>query len=484
MLRIHIAALAAVIGVTGTLQAQGTGRLHGTVFDSLSSKPLVGAEVQALRTDGTATGRYATSDAAGNFVVSDLVPGTYAVGFFHPGLDSLGLGVAPRSISVTAGADVRADLAIPSHRSVIATLCPSGTADSSALVIGFVRDAASGNAAGGATAILEWGEWAIAGGALHEERQTLTAKTRADGWYAFCNVPVTWVMQLRAARGADTSGAIDPKLVAQQVAIRDLYVGPTSRAVVERELPQQKERFVPETEVVWTGSARLAGIIRGVDGAPIPGARVTISGTNAIASVSSNGTFVLRDLPSGSQTLEARAIGYIPNRIAVHLVPDSTMMAPPLALTRMKAFLDTVRVTATRIYSADVSGFEARKRAHVGHFVDRAKIDRDKPFFASDLMRMLPGVEVAPAGVGYFGRMIYMRQAFRAGVCSPTLWVDGMMYTPGEVQLDDLLPPDQIEGIEVYTRQSQAPAQYTNTMSGCGSIVVWTRKTSATPARK
>ena len=107
-------------------------------------------------------------------------------------------------------------------------------------------------------------------------------------------------------------------------------------------------------------------------------------------------------------------------------------------------------------------------------------IDKQHPINPSDLVRMIPGVDVAFAGAGFFGRRITMRQPFGRGVCQPTMYVDGFMYLPDELTLDDVVGPDEIEGIEVYARQSQAPPQFTNSRSGCGSIVVWTRLTPRT----
>ena len=41
-------------------------------------------------------------------------------------------------------------------------------------------------------------------------------------------------------------------------------------------------------------------------------------------------------------------------------------------------------------------------------------------------------------------------------------------------EIDDLVPPEHIAGIEVYSEAS-APVQYQNGMKGCGSIVIWTK---------
>ncbi|MEP7347513.1 MAG: Plug domain-containing protein [Gemmatimonadaceae bacterium] len=104
-------------------------------------------------------------------------------------------------------------------------------------------------------------------------------------------------------------------------------------------------------------------------------------------------------------------------------------------------------------------------------------IERKQPLNSSDLLRMIPSVDVLPAAIGMFGRAVAMRNPFGGGWCRPDLYVDGVYFRSGTAELDDLLQPDEIDGIEVYTRQSQAPLQFSNRISGCGSLVVWTRRT-------
>jgi hypothetical protein len=89
---------------------------------------------------------------------------------------------------------------------------------------------------------------------------------------------------------------------------------------------------------------------------------------------------------------------------------------------------------------------------------------------------MIPRVEVAQPGVGFFGKRIAFRSAFGKGYCRPDLYVDGVLFRAGDMEIDEIVNPDHVEAIEVYTRPGVAPLQFTNNMSGCGSIVVWLRK--------
>lgn len=270
-------------------------------------------------------------------------------------------------------------------------------------------------------------------------------------------------MQLRAAHGADTSGAIIADLVRRHVVRRDIYVGPATRVELD-------------TVVVWRGPAQLAGEVRGSDGRIIAGASVSVLRAEAVATTNSDGRFFLTGLPAGSQTLSVRALGFVPARITVHLMTGTARNHTQVSLTSLKAYLDTIRVTATRVYTSDVNGFESRKRAGQGHYIDRDQIERRHAVLPSDLLRMLPRVEVASSGTGWFGKVVAFRNPFGRGYCRPDLWLDGVLFKSGDMEIDEIVNPDHVEAIEVYTKPGLAPVQFTNNMSGCGSIVVWLRK--------
>lgn len=478
---------AAAVWIGGILGAARTaaqqvpppiGTVRGSVYDSLTRSALKGATVQILsaRNAGdSAFTRFATTDELGAYRLDSIPAGAYVVGFFHPALDSLGLDLTPRPVLVQVSTTTRLDLGMPSHKGAIEMLCGKGGAgatDTSALIVGFVRDATTARPLK-ASVLLQWTELVISRGTIRQEGQQLGTSTRSDGWYAFCNVPVNALMELRAVDGADTTGAIAANLVAQQLVRRDLYVGPATRVPRPVSDSLLLDRLMDTPPEVWSGPARLTGSVHDANGRPIARARVAVVGGATEAATNERGDFTLVDLPSGSQTLQVRALGFIPERETVHLLIGANENSAALTLTTLKALLDTIRVTASRVFDADVNGFEARKRAGIGRFVDRAAIDRRQPLNPSDVLRMIPGVEVLSAGVGFFGKVVAMRTPFGGGMCRPDLYIDGVYFRSGTAELDELVQPDEIEGIEIYTRQSQAPMQFANRMSGCGSIVVW-----------
>ncbi|MFW5904815.1 MAG: hypothetical protein ACOCUZ_01230, partial [bacterium] len=58
------------------------------------------------------------------------------------------------------------------------------------------------------------------------------------------------------------------------------------------------------------------------------------------------------------------------------------------------------------------------------------------------------------------------------GNCQPSIYIDGVLVrTVAGTDLDQVLPPDHLEGLEVYSA-SQTPGQF---IAGrCGTIVAWT----------
>jgi outer membrane receptor protein involved in Fe transport len=86
------------------------------------------------------------------------------------------------------------------------------------------------------------------------------------------------------------------------------------------------------------------------------------------------------------------------------------------------------------------------------------------------MFRATPGVVVR--GSGYGGYALRMTR----GMCQPHYIIDGQ-YQPG-FELD-LIPPADIEGIELYRGSSETPPQFNLMNAMCGVVVVWTRDPEA-----
>jgi hypothetical protein len=264
---------------------------------------------------------------------------------------------------------------------------------------------------------------------------------------------------------------------------------------------------------------RLRAHVTDASGKPIAGARARVLG-HRFAIGDDNGFVVLDSLPGGSQTLEVRALGFVPLTKAVHLsaasaVPDT------IALTSVKALLDTVRITTGRLYAADGNGFESRRKSGIGAYITRLEIDRLKPPSFVSLMLARPAFNIRNDPNG--DQHIEMKAPW-GGSCSPAVWIDGeLIVTPagptagaymsaplakgggtagadaqgnavnpsggssiapsttprepvGILELNWLVRPEEIEGVELYRRPMEIPARFTTGgFQGCGAIVIWTR---------
>ena len=64
--------------------------------------------------------------------------------------------------------------------------------------------------------------------------------------------------------------------------------------------------------------------------------------------------------------------------------------------------------------------------------------------------------------------------------CFMDVYIDGALVfdsSKPEFGLFDVnsVPPDHIDGIEVYSSPAQIPAKYNRTGGGCGVLLIWTR---------
>jgi hypothetical protein len=293
-----------------------------------------------------------------------------------------------------------------------------------------------------------WTDFVLDRSGAHTEVHDVNAPTTTSGWFGACGIPAGAGVVVRAAADGDSSGLREVELGTQRLAHLDLYLG---------------------------GTASLRGVVRTPAGRPIPNARVAIAGSGDSTTAGDDGAFTLARVPAGSQTIEARAVGYLPARAPVDLFAGDAPNTTTIALVSVRAYLDTVRVTGQRVYTSDRSGFERRRRSSgTGYFLDRATIERRNPFRTTDLLRQVPGIDVRH---GLTGDQVLVRSM--GTVCRPTIYLDGMPLSfpgagsdfPDDV---DMVLPTELEGVEVYRSQVGAPFEYTMPMSNCGSILLWT----------
>jgi hypothetical protein len=477
-----VAVLLGAVQAPAQTSASPARSVQGTVFDSLGRKPLPGAAVSLVAVNELTSGvRTAVSDSAGRYEIAGVLPGTYLVGFFHPELDSVGIDPITRRIIVPpdgGGSSLRADLGVPSGHTVHDAICqkPASRSDSTGVLIGHVRDAASGDPLDSAKVVAQWSLIGFADGHLTHSMPTLTVTPNAAGWFAFCGLPASVPIAIQGISGTDSTGVLMIDIAPLGLTRRELYVG-TAEIVTVAPMPDSSratDSLPPSLERVHRGTGRLTGVVRdAASGKPLPGAQLTVEGTGLTTMANDDGTFALSGLPLGTRVLLARKVGYVPDERPVDLVANGPARAEA-SLVTIKSVLDTVRIVGRRVYDADRSGFLRRQKVGLGHYFDPEQIEKAHAFETSDLFRRVPSVRVDQNG---FDKIVLMRSMFGGGRCQPNIYVDGAAYRNFSASdLDNMVHPDRIAGLEVYESALQAPPEFQDPFSNCGSIVVWTKR--------
>ncbi|HYW49864.1 MAG TPA: carboxypeptidase-like regulatory domain-containing protein [Gemmatimonadaceae bacterium] len=453
----------------GSVPAPATSTIiTGLVRDSLSGKPLAGASIQLFpAATPTATGRMVSSDSIGRYRIDSVAPGQYVVGFLHPRLDSLGLDPISRTIDVDPGVRyLRADLAIPAGRSLVAAFCGPRT-DSTGAVFGRVLDASTGMPLAGGSVVVRFAELRVDASGMRKVQARAVAPFAADGRYVACGIPTDAPVLVQARSGSGDAGAATALSGEIEITFdgrspivhRDLLIGVRSGTVAAA------GSAPAAATAVRNGTARLAGRVLGGTGAPVSGARIRVQDTESTATSDSSGAFRLTGLPAGTQTIEVIAIGYAPARASADLRPDRET-AVTIDIGARVATLAAVMVKA----APDRAGFSTRRTQGQGYFLDAAQIEQRSVMNISTALSTVPslrnnGFDTAnPTRPRISGR----------GNCTPSAYLDGMQMREGIGSIDDLLTVRRVGAIEVYANPAEAPGQFRGN-GNCAVIVVWSK---------
>jgi hypothetical protein len=351
-------------------------------------------------------------------------------------------------------------------------MCPAARlALGPAALVGFVRDADTEAPAQGAKVSLLYYESDPLG--LKKTPRVREQQIGPDGRYRICGLPPTMSGKLQVFRNGVQTGEVPVDLggangsSSQVLAMRSMSITSTSQAVASA---PNDTGAKPKTVV--RGRARVTGRVLNKYGQPVAGARVELQNTGAATKTRPNGEFTLDSLPSGTQTLEVRQLGFSPTEVAVEL-SGGTPQNVTVKMADYVPVLSEMRVTAQRERGLSDVGFADRKRSGMGYYLDADQIKMRQTVQFSDMLRTVPGVRVQPAGNG---SNIITSSRDPSGGCV-TFYVDGAPWqqmTPGD--LDTYVRPDEVAALEVYNG-STTPAQFQSAgQSGCTTIVIWTER--------
>jgi hypothetical protein len=59
--------------------------------------------------------------------------------------------------------------------------------------------------------------------------------------------------------------------------------------------------------------------------------------------------------------------------------------------------------------------------------------------------------------------------------CPATIYIDGIKIQGGAVEIDNLIQPIEVAGVEVYASGNTAPAAYQPLNGSCAVLLFWTK---------
>jgi hypothetical protein len=209
------------------------------------------------------------------------------------------------------------------------------------------------------------------------------------------------------------------------------------------------------------------------------------TGASAASTYSARtGVFHLTAPRSGTWRLTADLLGYgTVTSEPLDLPAGDTVTVRVSMVIEPLQIADPVVVTSGRPQmNPDLAEFERRRRSGersgFGHFIYGEDLEHRGGARATDLLRGVPGVTVSGNGGFGQGQVIRMR-----GGCVPAIFLNGSRinyptargrYAPVE-SLDTYVDVESIEGIEVYRGSMQPGGRFVD-RSGCGVVLVWTKR--------
>ncbi len=426
----------------------------GAVADSIHGGPLTGALVMVSGTD-----RQAVVDSTGRFRIDSIPPGDHQVGVFHPLLDSLNVSLASKSLTMTPGV-TSVFMATPSAVTVIGLFCPEEQRKSGpAAVIGRVLspdgDDPVPNAVVRYTRLYMPSVEMISHGVPPKPITFVkdAPPTSATGAFAICGLPLqSGAGTVHASRGQITTGELTSDVSKWLIAMVTVRLDTLKR-----------------------GTAVVLGRLVDENQKPVAHADIELANSHLKTTTSDSGTFALRDLPAGSQTIQIRKVGFAAMDTSL-MLSSKTPVQFEMRLHAAAATLATVNVNARRAALERV-GFEKRRKIGLGHFLTADDMQNRGSMYFSDAMRTVQGLTVRPSRNG---RQVIVpsRGSSIGGRSCVSYVIDHMPFLDRPLgSIDDIVRPDNVIGVEVY-QPSEAPSDVVISPN-CVAVVIWTKATSA-----
>lgn len=241
----------------------------------------------------------------------------------------------------------------------------------------------------------------------------------------------------------------------------------------------------------------LRGRVTMPDGEPVSYANVQLNGGRRYVADDS-GRFTIPVSISKQSTLLFRRIGFEPTEVKLSAMPDTAIRVhmTPAART-LSGQVITGRAPFARL---ELGGFydrmaEVEKGARVGWFVTPEELELRKPQNVTDAVRHFPNIRLSPIDDGKVVMVGGLPMTWSDGMplarkfriedtdgCPLTVFLDRQRIQPSVVglekvdeEINSIVQPHAVAGIEVYPRVSGAPPGYVAAGGTCGVVLIWTK---------
>lgn len=180
------------------------------------------------------------------------------------------------------------------------------------------------------------------------------------------------------------------------------------------------------------------------------------------------GRFSFRVQRPGLYRVAVSRLGYDSTATAELGVPPDQNLYVEIRVQPAALGMEPIRVSAPPVLPyLEGTGFYERQRRGHGTFLGPDDLSRIPTAFPTQLLRRIVGVSVTRGEIRFRGVSSLM-----GGSCRPKIILDHMHLRGA--RLDDLVPMEQVEAIEVYKGAATVPPQWRSNAT-CGVIAVWTK---------
>ena len=224
------------------------------------------------------------------------------------------------------------------------------------------------------------------------------------------------------------------------------------------------------------GRAVITGTVTNAGGVPVPGARVSVQGSESSTSTGPDGKFTLTGVLPGTQSVLVRRVGYSP----VEQPLDVTSLATNQLTVRLGAYtpvLSSVDVKA-KADPLESTGFERRRKMGMGRYMDLDQIKKISPTYTSDILRRIPGIYVT--GSGSSANV----STTRGNGCVAYLIDNNTVSASAGQSIDEIVGEQDVAAVEFYNSVDVPMELSSGSNSGCALLVIWTKGKLQSPTKK